>query len=84
MSENIRGEKISAEKFAALEEEGLGIRRNEGFGQILFFDGYEKLNSKQWLEETEGRMKEKDEVLVTGKSAQEDIRIAARDCLPDA
>lgn len=72
------GEKISAEKFAALEEEGLGIRRNEGFGQILFFDGYEKLNSKQWLEETEGRMKEKDEVLVTGKSAQEDIRIAAR------
>lgn len=72
------GEKISAERFAALEEEGLGIRRNEGFGQILFFDDYEKLNSRQWIEKTEVQAKEKGGVLVTCEEEPEDIHIAAR------
>lgn len=37
---------ISEEKFRALETIGIGIRRNEGFGQIAIFGGYERIQYK--------------------------------------
>ena len=40
---------IPADRFQKLEKEGLGVRRNEGFGQILIFDGYEALKKKRPL-----------------------------------
>lgn len=75
------GETISAERFTALEEKGIGIRKNEGFGQILFFDGYEKLRYKQFLEETDCKTEEHSSVPVNCKAEQGDIRIAARGLL---
>lgn len=75
------GKAISAEKFAALEEEGIGIRRNEGFGQILFFDGYEMLKYKQ-AADTVQTQSGADRILPAGcKKEPEDVRIAARGLL---
>ncbi len=48
--ETVNHETILADRFRRLEEQGLGIRRNEGFGQILFYDDYEKLLFKQPME----------------------------------
>lgn len=40
------GSEVGAEHFAELEEQGIGIRRNEGFGQVLFLDTYDQLRYK--------------------------------------
>lgn len=40
------GSEVGAEHFAKLEEQGIGIRRNEGFGQVLFLDMYDQLRYK--------------------------------------
>jgi len=76
------GEIIPAECFTSLEERGLGIRRNEGFGQILIFDQYPMLCFKQPIEK---KKIEKLEVAGTpekrtvpyGNVEESDIRIAA-------
>lgn len=79
--ETENGERIPAERFTALEEEGLGIRKNEGFGQILFFDGYEKLQYKQFMDRTD--TKEQEEAPISGICVMEpeDMRIAAKGLL---
>lgn len=39
---------LTVEKMKKLMDEGIGVRRNEGFGRILFLkDGYENINSKK-------------------------------------
>ena len=38
---------ISAEKMRSLCEEGIGVRRNEGMGEICFLKDYEKIHLKQ-------------------------------------
>ncbi len=40
---------VAAENFRKLEQKGIGIRKNEGFGQIAFFAGYEKISCKQQI-----------------------------------
>lgn len=40
------GSVINKDHFAELEEQGIGIRRNEGFGQVLFLDTYDRLRYK--------------------------------------
>lgn len=75
------GERIPAERFAALEEEGLGIRKNEGFGQILFFDGYEKLQYKQWTEKADWEERKNVTASVVCAMEPEDMRIAAKGLL---
>ena len=37
---------LNREKMGELCDEGIGIRRNEGFGRILFFQNYENVNKK--------------------------------------
>lgn len=75
------GKTIPGERFAALEEEGIGIRKNEGFGQILFFDGYEKLQYKQLMDETDAGAKEEAAGSARWEKEPEDIRIAAKGLL---
>lgn len=38
---------LTAERMKAVCEEGIGIRRNEGFGRILFLKGYDTIHGKQ-------------------------------------
>lgn len=38
--------KITAERINALQDKGIGIRKNEGFGRVLFLDNYENITSK--------------------------------------
>ena len=38
---------LTAERMKAVCEEGIGIRRNEGFGRILFLKGYDTICGKQ-------------------------------------
>lgn len=38
---------IQIDKMLALMNNGIGVRRNEGFGRILFLNGYEELSIKQ-------------------------------------
>lgn len=58
------GEAPALEKLRALEREGIGIRRAEGFGQILFLrtDLFEGLRRKQTSKE-EGSLEESDAVI---------------------
>lgn len=79
--ETVNGEMIPAERFAVLEEEGLGIRKNEGFGQILFYDDYEKLRYKQSMEKTDSNLEGRSLIPVNCKVEPEDIRTAARGLL---
>ncbi len=72
------GSAVSAEHFAKLEEQGIGIRRNEGFGQIMFFDGYDRLRYKIPADKKENA---DDAVSLPGgheKEVDMDMRIAAR------
>lgn len=41
---------LKQERAAALLEEGIGIRKNEGFGRALILEGYENLKFKQKIE----------------------------------
>lgn len=72
------GSEISAENFVRLEEQGIGIRRNEGFGQVMFFDGYDRLRYKVPAE------KKKNEDCAASlpgsyeKEVKQDMKIAAR------
>lgn len=38
---------LTREKMLALCDQGIGIRRNEGFGRVLFLSGYENVKYKQ-------------------------------------
>ena len=38
---------LKADKMRELSQSGIGIRRNEGFGQVLFLRDYEKIHRKQ-------------------------------------
>lgn len=42
---------LSAEKMAAIADSGIGIRRNEGFGRVIFLDQYERVVWKEKGEE---------------------------------
>ena len=67
---------LKIEKMQELADEGLGIRKNEGFGRILFLDNYEEIRYKKI--ETE---EEKNSVEETAELTEEDqkvLRIAAR------
>ncbi len=75
------GKTIPGERFAALEEEGLGIRKNEGLGQILFFDGYEKLKYKLLMKNVDSGAEEEAEASVSREKEPEDMRIAAKGLL---
>lgn len=84
------GEKISKEGFLRLEERGLGIRKNEGFGQVLVDNRYPQISCKQKLpqageearEGNIGDMPEREEGLVfPWKTEAEDIAIAAKGVL---
>lgn len=44
----------SAERMRRLEQEGLGLRRNEGFGQVLFLRNYEKISKYEKFEAPKG------------------------------
>ena len=72
---------IPADRFRKLEEEGLGIRRNEGFGQVLFYDGYEDLKYKQLL--GDGTQAPGQETILPDscRMEPEDLRIAAKGLL---
>lgn len=37
---------ITVEKINAIQDKGIGIRRNEGFGRVLILENYENINSK--------------------------------------
>ncbi len=43
---------LSAERMAAISDSGIGIRKNEGFGRVIFLDQYEKVTWKARGEET--------------------------------
>ena len=43
---------LTAEKVRTLMQSGIGIRNNEGFGQILFMKDYDKLTQKQEMSAT--------------------------------
>lgn len=73
--------KIPAEKFTALEEKGIGIRRNEGFGQVLFLDGYEDLKYKQSMEKPHSKAGGEAGIPIGCEKEPEDIRIAAKGLL---
>ncbi len=47
---------LSVEKMAAIADSGIGIRRNEGFGRVLFLDQYEKVEWKEKGEENRGEV----------------------------
>lgn len=75
------GEKVTAGQFRRLEERGLGIRRNEGFGQVLFFHAYDSITCKQKIEKK--FLKTDSEYLkeIPWKSKTEDLKIAAKGLL---
>ena len=41
------GEEISADRIKNFMNEGIGVRKNEGFGRILILDDYEKISYKE-------------------------------------
>lgn len=45
---------IEKERAEAIAEEGIGLRKNEGFGRVLILENYEKLEKKQKIEIEEG------------------------------
>lgn len=67
---------VTEEKLRQLEASGIGIRRDEGFGQIAFIRDYAKIRYKQPLEKVQ---RERAAKTSWGKKCDtdEDIRIAA-------
>lgn len=51
-------ETISLEKMKQLQENGLGVKKEEGCGQVLFLESYEKLCKKQKIEGQKAKPKE--------------------------
>ena len=41
------GEEISADRIKDFMNEGLGVRKNEGFGRVIILDDYEKISYKE-------------------------------------
>ncbi len=85
------GSMVDKENFTKLEEQGIGIRRNEGFGQVLFLDMYDQLRYKIAIDKKENAdytesipdsyvaKEEKGSVLCSHKADMEmDMKIAAR------
>lgn len=88
--------KVEEEKLYKLQKKGIGIRRNEGFGQIAVMDSYKEIKYKQALsaetmentkkkEDTKGAGCIKTEHLPAGNLHREeilpDLKIAARGLL---
>ncbi|MCD8109616.1 MAG: RAMP superfamily CRISPR-associated protein [Clostridiales bacterium] len=44
------GKSISREALETVMDEGIGVRTNEGYGRVLFFDHYEELSKKKSVE----------------------------------
>lgn len=51
-------EKISLEKMRQLQENGLGVKKEEGCGRVLFLESYEKICKKQIIEGKKENLKE--------------------------
>ena len=69
---------LTGETIRELSDAGIGIRRNEGFGRVLFLkDGYEKINLKQ-SEEYFVNTVEKESLPVMNSEDKKVICIAAR------
>lgn len=69
---------LTVETIRELSDAGIGIRRNEGFGRVLFLkDGYEKINLKQ-SEEYFANTVEKEPLPVMNSEDKKVICIAAR------
>ena len=69
---------MTVETIRELSDAGIGIRRNEGFGRVLFLkDGYEKINLKQ-SEEYFANTVEKEPLPVMNSEDKKVICIAAR------
>ena len=69
---------LTVETIRELSDAGIGIRRNEGFGRVLFLkDGYEKINLKQ-SEEYFANTVEEESLPVMNSEDKKVICIAAR------
>ena len=44
---------VSAERIQEIEDRGIGVRRNEGFGRVLIFNGYENIREKEAISNEE-------------------------------
>ena len=74
---------LTGETIRELSDAGIGIRRNEGFGRVLFLkDGYEKINLKQ-SEEYFVNTVEKEPLPVMNAEDKKVICIAARSYYKD-
>lgn len=74
---------LTVETIRELSDAGIGIRRNEGFGRVLFLkDGYEKINLKQ-SEEYFANTVEKESLPVMNSEDEKLICIAARSYYKD-
>lgn len=74
---------LTVETIRELSDAGIGIRRNEGFGRVLFLkDGYEKINLKQ-SEEYFANTVEKESLPVMNSEDEKVICIAARSYYKD-
>ncbi|MCM1082943.1 MAG: hypothetical protein NC393_12170 [Clostridium sp.] len=56
------------DKMVAIMESGVGVRRNEGFGQVIFLSDYEKIQFKQ-----EGKIKTEDVLSIQKHAEDEDV-----------
>lgn len=67
---------VAEDRLHMLEESGIGIRREEGFGQVAFIQNYEKIRYKSAIQSDERQCQE---IHAFGKKAdvESDIRIAA-------
>lgn len=77
--------KVEAERLCSLEKKGIGIRRNEGFGQIAIWDSYSEITYKQALSDGAAE-NEKDADTVKERplhttEIQSDLKIAAKGLL---
>lgn len=75
------GEKVKAESFRKVEAEGLGIRKNEGFGQVAFYDGYAEIGIKQPISAAVVRTEAGVLEGIGERKAKEDLKIAAASLL---
>lgn len=46
------GHCVSAEALRRVMDDGLGVRNNEGYGRVLFFDGFESISTKKQIVKT--------------------------------
>lgn len=74
-------QEISEERFRQVEEDGIGIRTAEGFGQVAFMADMEKLKSKWAIEQKQTVSEEKDFYTRYQESVKADCRLAARGLL---